>query len=146
MSTNKLRTLPGTRLYSRYTGKYRRALRSSSGSKKKFSGRFTVSVPKWPAYHRQFNSRALLDRRDRARNVDSCPDPFLSLARFSDLAEFNLAVALQIRQSAKFKSPPNLPAIRNVLASVPLVHSTCVPIYLYQPCDVCMYYQLPVTH
>ena len=113
-STNKLGTLPGTRLYGRYTGKYRRALRSSSGCRKKFSGRFTGSVPKRHAHHR-FDSRVLLDKRDRPRNVDMCPDPFLSWAQFTDLADFNLAVALQISKSAKFYSPQNFPAIRYIM-------------------------------
>ena len=92
MSTNELGTLPGTIdynytctcLYGRYTGKYRRVLCSSSGPKKKISGWFTASVPKRHDHHRRFNSRTLL-----ARNLDLCPDPFLSWAIFSDLAEFN---------------------------------------------------------
>ena len=44
--------------------KYRSTLRSSSGSKKKFSGWFTVSAPKRQAHHRRFDCRALFDRRD----------------------------------------------------------------------------------
>ena len=61
-----------TRLYGRYTSKYRRVLRSSSGSKKKFSGRFTASVPKRHAHHRRFDSRTLLDRLlDRARKAET---------------------------------------------------------------------------
>ena len=86
---------PTTHLYGRYTGKYRRVLRSSSGSKKKFSGWFTVFVPKRHDHHCRFDSRALL-----ARILDSCLDLFLSSARFNDLAEFN--------------SSPNFLAIRYI--------------------------------
>ena len=59
-----------------------------TSTKTKFSGRFTASVPKRHAHHHRFNSQALLDRLDRARNVDSCSDPFLLGAQFSHLADW----------------------------------------------------------
>ena len=102
-----------TCLYGRYTKKHRRALRSNSGSKKNLSGPFTVSLQKRHDHHR------LLE------------DPFRSQARFSSN---NLAVAIQIRQSAKFSSLPNFPAITDKLITVhnltpissPCIF-TCVP-------------------
>ena len=107
-STNELGTLPGTRLYGRYTGKYQRALRSSSGSKKKFSGWFTVSVPKRRAHHRRFDCRVLFD----VTELETWTRAQTHFCRGHDSAIWWNLIWRWLSKSAKFKSPPNFPAIR----------------------------------